>query len=151
MSHAPVHDQYLPSRKSWFARNLAWFLPVIIVFFIVTFVAGVVSLVLGVMKSSEPYQHAVQIAIHDPKVINQLGDPVVPGWYATGSINLSGNSGTADLRIPLQGPARKGSLYVIANKHLGRWSYDEIQVRIEGETAAIDLLRGPTIQPGEQR
>jgi Cytochrome oxidase complex assembly protein 1 len=120
---------------------------------VVLFAGAIVSLVFGAMKSSEPYQHAVQIATHDPRVLARLGAPVRPGWLTGGSINVAGDSGQADLTIPLQGATDKGKLYVVARKSEGEWSYVLLAVRVEGSAERIDLLRpsqpAPPV-PGER-
>ena len=76
------------SRPSWFSRNWKWFLPTVMVgpiLLIGLFIGGIFSLVFGMMKSSEPYQHAVGVAASDPRVVSELGAPITPGWYASGT------------------------------------------------------------------
>jgi len=97
--------------------------------------------IFGSMKSSTPYQHAVELATHDPRVLATLGAPVTPGLLLGGSINVAGDSGSADLTIPLEGAARKGKLYVVAKKAEGEWTYQTLAVRTEDGTGRIDLLR----------
>jgi hypothetical protein len=104
------------------------------------FVGGGVTFVFGLMKSSEPYQHAVAIASGNPDVVRELGKPLVPGWSVTGNINLSGTSGQADMAIPLKGTLRRGTVYVVAKKTGGVWTYQTLNVLVEGQEAVIQLL-----------
>jgi hypothetical protein len=130
-------------QPSWFSRNKKWFIPTVIVvpiLLIALFVGGILALVFGMMKSSEPYQHAVAAASADTRVIAQLGAPVTTGWFAGGNINISGSSGTADLSIPLNGPQRHGTVYVVARESGGVWRYQRLEVRIEGVPERINLL-----------
>lgn len=133
-------------RKSWFARNWKWFLPTIILvplLLLALFIGVIFSAVFGMMKSSEPYQHAVAVASQDARVSAQLGAPVTPGWYASGNINLSNDSGNAELAIPLKGALRHGTVFVMAKKSDGIWSYQRLEVEIEGAPDRINLLPAP--------
>ena len=107
---------------------------------VVLFVVGIMAAVFGAMKSNEPYRHSVDIAVHDPLVIRALGAPVVPGWLPSGSINLNGDSGEADLSIPLKGSLHSGTLYVTARRAERIWSYQNMAVRVEGTDKRINLL-----------
>lgn len=130
-------------RPSWFSQNKKWFIPTIIVvpiLLIASFVAGIFGMVFGMMKSSEPYKHAVAVAKADARVTAQLGTPVAPSWYASGSINLSPSTGSADLAIPLKGPQRHGTVYVVAKKSAGIWRYQTLEVEVEGAAERINLL-----------
>ena len=116
------------------------------------FVGGVVTLAFGFMKSSEPYQHAVTIASSNPDVVRELGRPLVPGWYVTGNFNLSGTSGETDMAIPLKGALRRGTVYVVAKKKNGIWTYNTLQVLVDGHEFPIELLPTPvTSSPKEDK
>jgi hypothetical protein len=114
------------------------------------FVAAIIGIVFGSMRSSEPYQHAMQVASHDPRVLARLGEPIRPGWLFGGSINVAGESGNADLSIPIEGSRGKGTIYVVAKKSEGEWTYQNLALRIEGSTERIDLLRPPGASPREE-
>src|SRR5262249_1459291 len=107
---------------------------------IVLFVVGIMTAIFGAMKSNEPYRHSVDVAVHDPLGIRALGAPIVPGWLPSGSINVNGDSGEADLSIPLRGSEHRGKLYVTARRAEGVWSYQSMAVRIEGTDERINLL-----------
>src|SRR5262245_60524532 len=107
------------SQSGWFARNWKWFLLTVVLGLILLaalFIGGVVSLVFGMMKSSEPYQHAVEVATNDVRATRQLGEPIMPGWYAAGNINVFGAAGAVELLIFLNGKLRHGILFVSARK-----------------------------------
>jgi Cytochrome oxidase complex assembly protein 1 len=114
------------------------------------FVGFIFVAVFGALKSSTPYQHAVQVATHDPRVVTRLGTPVKPGWLPGGSINVSGDSGNADLTISLEGAAHKGKLYVVAKKAEGEWTYQTLAVRVEESQERIDLLGQTGASPEEK-
>jgi hypothetical protein len=132
-----------PPRKSWFSRNWKWFIPTVIgvpVLLIVVLIGGIVGVLFSMMKSSEPYQHAVSVASHDSRITARLGAPVSPGWYVTGNIKLTNDSGNADLAIPLKGPQGRGTVYVTARKSAGNWSYERVEMEMEGAPDRVNLL-----------
>jgi hypothetical protein len=144
----PQHPLALP--KSWFARNWKWFVPTLIlglVLLLALFVGGLVTFVFGLLKSSEPYQHAVSVASSNPDVVRELGTPIAPGWYLSGNINVSGSSGDADLAIPLKGSLHRGTVYVLAKKTDGVWKYDKLEMLVEGHESPIELLQTPPPPP----
>ena len=65
---------------------------------------------------------------------------MLSGWFLTGSINVSGGTGQADLAIPLRGSVADGTLYVVAEKRGGRWTFELVEVTVEGRAERIDLL-----------
>jgi hypothetical protein len=143
----PPYPTALP--KSWFARNWKWFVPTLIlglVLLLALFVGGVLTLTFGLLKSSEPYQHAIAVASSNPDVVRELGTPITPGWYLSGNINVSGTSGNADLAIPLKGSRHRGTLYVVANKTDGAWTYTKLRMLVEGQESPIELLPTPPPQ-----
>lgn len=142
-----------PVPESWFSRNWKWFVPTAALGFIVLValaVGGLVGFVFGLLKSSEPYQHAVAVATSNPDVVRELGAPVSPGWYVSGNINVSGTSGDADLAIPLNGSLHRGTVYVHAKKTEGVWNYDKLEMLVEGREVRIELLPAPSPQPEDK-
>jgi hypothetical protein len=137
--------------KSWFSRNWKWFVPTLVlglVLLIAVAVGALLTFVFGLLKSSEPYQHAVAVASSNPAVVRELGTPIVPAWYISGNINVSGSSGDADLAIPLKGSLHRGTVYVVAKKTAGIWAYDKLQVLVDGQESPIKLLPA-TATPSE--
>ena len=113
----------------------------------VLFVAIVLAAVTSALRSSEPYQHAMQVAGSDPHAIAVLGSPVTSRWYFSGNINISGPSGNADLQIPVSGSRNKGTLYVVARKSAGRWTYETLDLTVEGQKERVNLLQSPNFAP----
>ena len=136
-------------RKSWFERNWKWFVPsgclTLIVLFL-AFVAAIFGIVETSFRSSGPYTHALAQAQANSQVSEKLGQPLKPGWLVSGSINVNGDSGDADISIPISGPRGKGEIYVVANKIAGEWQYKTLQVAVDGQQDRIDLLQVPPAQ-----
>ena len=132
--------------RGWFGRNWKWFVPVVIVLPIIVCCGGITAIVggvFGMIKSSEPYKHAVAQAQANPQVTAAIGTPVEPGFMAGGNINLNGNNGNADLVIPLKGPKGSGTLFVTGTKTNGVWTYQTLDFLQAGAQQRIDLKGGP--------
>jgi hypothetical protein len=95
--------------------------------------------VFGALKASEPYKVAVARAQADEKVVNALGTPISEGSFVSGKINTSGGSGEADFTIPISGPKGKGTIYVVATRSAGTWTYSTLSVKIDSTGETIDL------------
>jgi hypothetical protein len=109
------------------------------------FIAFMVFAIFTSMRSSAPYRDAVQRAQNDPRVIEALGRPIEPGWFISGSINTSGQSGDANLDVPVSGPKQSGSIHVVGTKEGGRWTYTRM-LFTPASGPTIDLLAAPLTQ-----
>jgi hypothetical protein len=103
------------------------------------FLGGVFELATSLIKSSDAYKTAVQRAEDSPEVREKIGYPLKVGWFTSGRINVAGDSGNADLSIPISGPRGKGHILVSAKKRNGKWAYQTLEVEVDGE-AVIPLL-----------
>jgi hypothetical protein len=132
--------------RDWWLRNWKWFVPVgcmgTLVLF-VAFVSSVALIVFSAMKSTDVYKEALARAKANSAVIEALGSPIIEGFLVSGNTNVNGASGEANLSIPISGPKGKGTIYVSANKSLGRWNYSGLIVEIGKTHQRIDLLRSP--------
>ena len=99
----------------------------------------------GSIRKSEPYQEAMRRAQANPEVVNRLGTPIEPKWWLTGNVNVSNDSGNANLVIPVRGPKGEGSIQVQGTKEGGRWTYS--RMLFEGGGAQVNLL-DETSPPG---
>jgi len=99
--------------------------------------------VFGIFKGSDAYSDAIAQARSSPAVLHELGQPIEPGWWVSGSINITGPTGSADFATTLRGPIGRGTLYVTAEKQAGRWKYKVLEVAVEGKSERIDLLGDP--------
>jgi hypothetical protein len=134
----------LTPRPNWWKRNWKWFVPAgclsIAVLFVV-FVGSIALIVFSAMKSTDVYKDALAQAKANSAVIEVLGSPIKEGFLVSGNTNVNGASGEANLSIPISGPNGKGTIYVAANKSLGRWNYSGLIVEITKTHQRIDLLR----------
>lgn len=107
------------------------------------FVFIIVSIVFGAMKSSDAYKAALAKAKADPRVVNALGSPITDGFFVSGKTNVSGSSGQADLTIPISGPKGKGTIYFVASKFAGQWTFSKLIVDVANTGERIDPIQDP--------
>ena len=67
--------------------------------------------------------------------------PISEGFMPSGSVNVSGSTGTANLSISISGPKGSGTITVEARRSGGNWTYQLLQVQIAGTGKIIDLRR----------
>lgn len=145
MQKPPPLPQAPPPIKpaTWWQRNWKWFVPVgclgLLALF-TGFAALIVSIVFGMLKSSDVYKHALARAKADPTVEMSLGSPIEEGLLVMGNINISGSSGQADLAIPISGPYDDGTIFVVAEKTAGQWTFLTLVVEIKSTGVRIDLM-----------
>jgi len=137
MSLPDVTATPAPSRSRW-QRNWKWVVPILALFF----AGSIVLFVLTLLRHTDVFREAVSRAEANPQVRAELGEPIREGWWVSGHVRTSGSSGNAALAIPLKGSKRKGTVYAVAHKSAGRWTYDTLEVAVEGLPARISLLVG---------
>jgi len=133
----------MQTEKNWLERNWKWLVPVSVLT-LATLLAAVIFVfvlfIVSMLKSSDAYGLAMQTARANPALVAAFGSPIEEGFFATGNISLSGPSGKADLSIPIFGPKTSGTLYVKAEKSLGRWSISQMVAGIDGTGNRIKLI-----------
>lgn len=136
----PAQAQPAPG---WWSRNWKWFVPTGCCLTPLVlggaFVAFLVLVVFGALKQSDAYKNAVARAKADSHVTAALGTPISEGWYLSGKTNVNGGSGDADLTIPISGPKGKGTIYAVATRSAGEWTYSKLIVKIDATGETIDL------------
>jgi len=131
-------------RKGWFGRNWKWFVPAVCLFIFILIaggVGGLFAVVEGSIKQSGVYTQALAQARENPQVTDKTGQPLTPGWFVSGSINVNGDSGDANISFPVSGPRGKGTVYAVAKKSVGQWQFDTLEFGADGQTGRIDLLQ----------
>jgi hypothetical protein len=112
----------------------------------VVFVCSIALIVFRAVKSTDVYKDALARAQAHSSAIEALGSPIKEGFLVSGNTNVNSASGETNLSIPISGPKGKGTIYVAANKALGRWNYSGLIVEIAKTRQRIDLLQGSTGQ-----
>jgi len=142
-----------PQERTWWGRNARWLVPLIIILGMAVLFVGVFALaasfVMGLMKSSGAYKEGLARAKECPAVRAALGTPIKDGFFVTGNVNTGGTSGKADLAIPISGPKGKATLYILASKSAGQWSFSTLSVEVKGSSENINLLEVKEKEPGQ--
>jgi hypothetical protein len=137
-------SQPATSKPNWLERNWKWFVPLgcfSVALLFLLFVGSILVIVFSAMKSTDVYREALARAKSEPAVIEALGSPIKDGFLLSGNTNVNGATGESNLAIPIVGPKGKGTVYVSANKLLGRWNYSGLVVEIGQTHQRIDLLQ----------
>jgi hypothetical protein len=145
----PTITSAAPPPRNWWQRNWKWVVPtgcLSIIILLALFIAGVAGIVFTALKSSDVYREAVARAEAHPAVRDALGEPIRTGWYVSGNLETNNASGQADIAIPLKGSQRNGTLYAVATKSAGNWTYETLEVEVEGQDGRIDLLTDADLQ-----
>lgn len=112
---------------------------------ILAFVGGIIGLVMWSFHQSDVYKLAIDKARKNPEVVAKLGQPIEAGLLFTGSMNVSGDAGTATMTIPIHGPKGKADLYLDARKAMGEWTF--LYVVVKTATGERIQVAG---EPGKQ-
>lgn len=102
-------------------------------------IIGLFMAVFGLIKQTFVYKDAVRRAETNPEVIAALGTPIGTGFFVSGSVHTASDSGTADVKIPIEGPKQKGTIHCVATMKENNWKYTSLVVEPE-HGPPIDLL-----------
>lgn len=150
MSTPPTvrHD---PAPGEDYVPNNWWTIPGGCLMLLVIFVAGsvvVLGLVQFSLSRSGAYRQAVERTRIHPAAIAQLGTPIHAGWFTSGNVKVYGNTGDAQLIIPVSGPQNHGTIFAIAHKEAGPWQFSSLQLAVPNRKERIDLLQpAPDVAP----
>ena len=92
------------------------------------------------LSMGEVSKEAFKKALASPAVSEKLGTPISRGWFLSGTWTVGKVSGSATVAIPIYGPRAKGTLFVVAKKDLGVWTFQTLQLAVEGDSERLDLL-----------
>lgn len=127
------------AQRTWLQRNTKWIVlgaVLLALAMLAAFITGILFFVAGLMRSSDVYKEALARAQAHPAVIERLGQPIEPGFFTSGTINVENDRGDADLSIPIHGPKGEATIRVVARKDGGPWQYESMQA------GDVDLLGG---------
>ena len=141
----PLHPE--PLKKSWLERRPLWKIPLgcLILFLLIGIFGSIVMTIITTsFHNSDVYKQAVAKAVENSQVREAFGEPIHPAWFVSGQLKVNGNTGSANLLIPIAGPRGSGSIRAVASKNRGVWRFSDLQVNIKGRSEPLDLL---SIQP----
>lgn len=127
-------EHFKKVQRTWAIVGAALFAALIIFTFTVTLI------VVTALKSSDVYKNALKTVQTSPQAIAVLGEPISDGFFPTGSINTTGPSGNASLSFSVKGSKGKGTVYLEATKHLGKWNFTALVFQPENSNEQVFLL-----------
>jgi len=114
----------------------------ICLFLFVAFIGGILFFVFSLLKSNGAYQGALERTRKNAEAIVALGEPMEDGYFMSGNISTSNDSGRASLSIPISGPKGSGTLRVEADMQLGVWKFSRLDLVVGANTIKIASIRG---------
>jgi len=124
----PDLETFRRTQRSWARRALMAWAGVAVAVVLISVTLTVV------LKRSEVYQLAQLELIADPKLIEQLGQPIDFGMPKGSLSAKAGGAGDAELSFTITGPKGRGEAYVSAQKELGKWHLQRTAVDLETGT-----------------
>lgn len=100
----------------------------VLIFLGAAFLAVLVFVVVGAIKRSDAYTEALSRVRADQRVVAVLGEPIGPGFWVIGSMNLNNGKGNAGFTFPVSGPKGKAKVHVVATTEGEKWEYSTLDV-----------------------
>jgi hypothetical protein len=104
-------------------------------------VAAIVFGIFMAMKNSDVYKGAASRVQASQEAIEVLGPPITTG-IPSGSFNVSGGTGTADLSFGVSGSKAAGTVYLKGEMEHGHWHFRQLELEVQGRAGRIDLDPG---------
>jgi hypothetical protein len=133
-------EQFRRSQRNWALAGFA------LVAFSLLCAAGIFLAVSYGLKQSDAYRLSYETLSHDPTATRILGTPIQTGMVQ-GSIQTHGPNGSADISFSVSGPKAKGKLYTQAQKDMGRWHIERMELELEGVARRVPLVTPPALAP----
>jgi len=132
--------------RSWPERNWGWLVAASIASLVIFF-ASIILLLLSLLQNSDATKLAIKTAKSSPVLVEQIGSPMKIGWIISGNIDVTPETGSAKLSIPVSGPKGLGTLDVEAHKRAGQWHLDLLEFEKDDSSIWINLLPAETALP----
>ncbi|MCK5161281.1 MAG: PLDc N-terminal domain-containing protein [Candidatus Aureabacteria bacterium] len=128
---------------NWWDKNWKWFVPagcltIVLIFFI--FIGALFVGISSIMKGMNVYKYPMKLVNQNEGITELLGSPIESTFMMQGDVSTKGDSGIADLLIPVKGPKGTGTIYVSAEKNLGQWEYITLEIKIKSTSERINLI-----------
>ena len=138
-------------RRKWFNN---WKIAVPVLVFVSAlclglFAFGLLSIIYSMFRASYPYKFAIQRANESAEVATKVGSPFRAGWLLSGNLNYNNADGNANLSIPISGAKGRGRILVVGKRHANRWSFETLEVDVEGQDMPIELSNPASASPPE--
>src|SRR5437868_5640084 len=124
-----------PMRRSWIEQHPRSKIPLgclTLLILIGMFVGVLMTVITTSFRSSDVYKQSMSQAGANEQVHSQIGDPIKADWLIAGELKVNGDSGSANLSIPISGSQGRGTIRAVASKSGGVWQFSCLQVVVAG-------------------
>ena len=94
------------------------------------------------VTSTEAYRDAMRRVRTSPEILEKLGAPVSPGWWISSSRHNEAAAGILEFSLSVSGPRGRGTVACRARLTYREWSFDLLEVKIDGKQEVINLRSG---------
>lgn len=108
---------------------------------IVVIAAIAMAAIMYSLGNSEVATQALAQAEKHPGLVAKLGTPLKRGWMLSGSIEVNGPSGKAEIGIPVSGPKGSATIYAKGARSMGKWTIERMEAAPDDGSPRIDLLK----------
>ncbi|HEX3377497.1 MAG TPA: cytochrome c oxidase assembly factor Coa1 family protein, partial [Candidatus Acidoferrales bacterium] len=95
------------------------------------------------LRLNPAFAEAMNLLSHSTPAKAALGDPIKAEFGVLGISQNSASAGYAIFKAPVAGPARKGTIYVVANRAARGWTIEREVLEIGTLSEKIDLSPPP--------
>jgi len=134
-------EQFRKAQRQWALAGFA------IVGASILFMVGIFFAITLMLKQSDVYKLAYAEVSSNVDATRILGTPIETGMVQ-GSVNTSGPSGSADISFSVSGPKAKGKLYTQAQKEMGAWHIQRMELEVDGAARRVPIIEPPALVPG---
>ena len=139
-----------PPGRSWWGRNWKWVLPLgcLAPFVLVGgCVAAGIILIFGSLKNSDAYHKSLEAVRANKEVEDVLGAPIEPSFVVSGNIYVGNSGGRAQVSYDVTGPKGSATVYAVAEKKDGEWTFRSIKVYPKDSGKRIDVRLDDDVDP----
>ncbi len=135
--------EHIKRDESWLARNWKWAVPgggcLVLIVGLLLFVGTLYFGVTSLLKNSTAYEESLKRANANQQVVEIFGQPIEVDSVG-GNVNSTVGSKNANLKIWIKGPKADGKIIVDGTASGNVWTYQKMEVSVEGKNKIINLL-----------
>ena len=128
-------DQFKRVQRRWATAGVAVFVASVLLV-----PAGLFVGLTALFKDSDAYRKAMDVVAASADAREYLGTPIETGFWVSGSVEADGDSGHADLEIPVSGPNGSGTVHLVADRAGALWQIHVLTLEVDDTGRRIDLL-----------
>lgn len=114
--------------------------------FVFVVIPGCLGFVGSALKNNDAYRLSLAAVQDNPEVLAELGQPLKPGFFVMGSINMYGPDGRAALQYSVRGSKGEGDVSVYAERRARQWKLRQVSVETPARRIVV-VGEGVTMRP----